>query len=132
MPLEGITTFTILRWDEDAYSEVDGAGKLTLASIDKSYEGDLTGTGALDYLMNYNNDGTTDFVGYERIVGKVGGRAGSFVLKHEGADDGKVARGTCTVMPGSGTGELSGLAGGASYALGRTEGLSMTFSFDLP
>ncbi len=132
MSLEGITTFEILRWDEEAYSEVEGAGKLTLASIDKTYEGDLTGTGALNYLMNYNTDGTTNFLGYERVAGKVGGREGSFVLKHEGVDDGKVVRGNCVVMPDSGTGELSGLQGGASYALGRMEGFSMTFSFDLP
>ncbi len=132
MPLKGITTFKILRWDEASYSEVDGAGKLTLATVDKTYEGDLTGTGALNYLMNYNTDGTADFVGFERIVGQVGGREGSFVLKHEGMDDGKVAHGNCRVMPGSGTGELAGLEGGANYAVGRSENFSMSFSFDLP
>ncbi len=132
MPLEGITTFEILRWDEASYSETEGAGKLTLASVDKSYDGDLIGTGALNYLMNYNANGTTDFVGYERVIGAVGGRTGSFVLKHEGVDDGKVVSATCVVMPGSGTGELAGLEGGASYALGRMEGFTMTFSFDLP
>ncbi len=132
MPLEGITTFKILRWDETPYSEVEGAGKLTTASIDKSFEGDLVGTGALNYLMNYQTDDITNFVGYERIVGKVGGRSGSFVLKHEGIDDGKVVRGTCVVVTGSATGELTGLEGGASYALGRSDEFTMTFSFDFP
>ena len=132
MNIQANTRFKITRWDEIPFSEVEGAGKLTKASITKAFEGDVSGESTLEYLMSYNRDGSASFVGYERIKGRVGERSGSFVLKHEGTYDGSEARSTYTVVANSGTGELSGIQGGGHSRVGHAEEHSMTFEFDLP
>jgi uncharacterized protein DUF3224 len=66
--------------------------------------------------MCYRADGTADYVGLERIVGRLGGRAGSFVLRSTGAYDGSEARATFSVVHGSATGELTGLEGEGHFA----------------
>jgi hypothetical protein len=61
--------------------------------------------------MCYRPDGTADWVGLQRIVGRVGDRSGSFVLTTLGTFDGSRAAGDWSVVPGSGTEELEGLRG---------------------
>jgi hypothetical protein len=46
-----------------------------------------------------------------RVTGILDGRAGSFVLRGEGAFDGTTASGRMTVVADSGTGGLSGITG---------------------
>ena len=45
------------------------------------------------------------------VTGILGGRAGTFVLQGQGTYDGTTARGESFVVPGSGTGELTGITG---------------------
>jgi hypothetical protein len=132
MKKQASTRFKITGWDEKAFSEIAGAGKLTKASITKTFAGDVSGAGVLEYLMCYNADGTAGFVGYERITGNVFGRAGSFVLKHEGTFDGSQAHSTYTVVPNSGTGALAGIQGGGKSSVGQEDEHPMTLDLDLP
>ena len=97
-------TFQVKSWEENPFNEMEGGPKLTRASIKKSFSGDIEGEGTLEYLMMYRTDGTASFTGLERIVGSVGGRAGSFVLEHRGTFAGDTAKATWSVVPGSGTG----------------------------
>src|ERR1700738_5040456 len=83
--------------------------KLTRASVIKSYQGDITGEGKVEYLMVYRDDGSASFVGLEREVGSVGGRSGSFVFQHSGAFKDGVATVTIIVVAGSETNDLHGL-----------------------
>jgi len=65
----------------------------------------------------------------ERVVGRVGGRSGSFVLQHSGAFENGAAKGTLSVVPGSGTGDLRDLRGEGGYV--AQEGQSKTpFTLD--
>lgn len=96
----------------------------------KSFKGDIEGEGTLEYLMMYCIDGSASFVGLERIVGHLGGRAASFVLQHSGTFAGGVAKATYFVVPGSGTGELSGLRGEGSFASGHAQEYPMTLDYD--
>jgi hypothetical protein len=59
--------------------------------------------------------------GYERIVGTLGGRSGSFVLRLAGGFEDGAARTTWTVEEGTGTGELAGLRGQGGYVARQGE-----------
>jgi hypothetical protein len=69
--------------------------------------------------MIYRPDGTAAFVGLERIVGSIAGKAGTFVLQRTGVFENGVAKETYFVVAGSGTGELQGLRGEGTTAVGH-------------
>ena len=123
------TTFTIKSWDEKPYNEIEGSPKLTRASVTKSYQGDIEGEGKVEYLMVYRSAGSASFIGLERVVGSVGGRSGSFVLEHRGTFEGGVAKVTLSVVPGSGTGDLSTIKGEGGFAVGHQPPYAMTLDF---
>jgi hypothetical protein len=112
-------TFTVKAWDEKPIAEMDGGGKLTRASVAGVYTGDIEGEGKSEVINCYRADGTAVFVGIERIVGRVGGRTGSFVLQTSGAFDGEEAKATLSVLSGSSTGDLAGLEGEGRFAASR-------------
>jgi hypothetical protein len=123
--------FTIKSWDEKPYNEASGLPKLTRASVTKTFTGDLEGDSQVEYLMAYRADGTASFVGLERVVGRLGGRSGSFVLQRTGSFDGSLAKESYAVVPGSGTGELATLRGEGSSAAGHAKENPMTLEYDL-
>ena len=123
-------TFQVKSWEENPFNEMEGGPKLTRASITKSFSGDIEGEASLEYLMMYRADGTASFTGLERIVGSVGGRAGSFVLEHRGTFAEGTAKATWSVVPGSGTGELNGLRGEGGFEAAHAERYPVTFEYD--
>lgn len=124
--------FQIKSWDEKPYSEGQDLPKLTRAAVTKMFSGDISGEGHVEYLMMYRSDGSATFVGLERIVGHVAGKAGSFVLQRTGVFEGGAAKESYVVVPGSGTGELRGLRGEGTSAVGHgTEHpLTLNYEFD--
>jgi hypothetical protein len=104
-------SFKVTSWDENTYEELDGGGKLTLASVEYTLSGDIEGNGTVRWLMAYRPDGTAHYTGLQRVTGSIGGHDGSFVVETTGDFDGKVADGTWTIVAGSGTGALSGISG---------------------
>jgi Protein of unknown function (DUF3224) len=111
--------FTIKSWDEKPYSEGPGLPRLTRASVAKIYTGDIEGEGQVDYLMMYRDDGSAAFVGIERVVGRLLGKSGTFVLQRVGVFESGLAKESYSVLPDSATGELSGLRGEGSSAVGH-------------
>jgi uncharacterized protein DUF3224 len=111
--------FAIKSWDEKPYSEGQDQPKLTRASVTKSFTGDLEGESHVEYLMMYRSDGTAAFVGLERVVGRLGGKSGSFVLQRTGVFESGEAKESYSVVSGSGTGELQGLRGEGNSAVGH-------------
>jgi hypothetical protein len=122
--------FRVKSWDKKPFSEIEDAPKLTRASVTKSCEGDIEGEGTLEYLMVYGDDGTGSFIGVERVVGRVGGRSGSLVLKHTGTFDGAIAKATWVVLPGSATGDLRGMRGEGGFASAHAEEYQMTLEYE--
>jgi hypothetical protein len=123
--------FAIKSWDEKPYSEGPDQPKLTRASVTKTFTGDLAGDGHVEYLMAYAGDGSATFVGLERIVGQLAGKAGSFVLQRTGVFDGGVAKEHYAVVPGSGTGALKGLRGEGTSAVGHGMEHPFTITWEL-
>lgn len=120
--------FAIQSWDEQPWSEGQDPPKLTRATVTRTYTGDVTGEGRVEYLMIYREDGSAAFVGLERVDGRVAGRSGSFVLQRTGVFEGGQAKEAYSVVPGSGTGELAGLVGEGSSAVGH--GMEHPFALD--
>jgi hypothetical protein len=118
MATSATATFQIEGWDEDDIMQTDDGARVTRAKVSRSFEGDIEGTGTVEWLMGYDEDGSATFVGIERIVGSIGGRTGTVVLRHVGAFDGQVAKADLLVVPGSGTGELRGVRGEGSFEAG--------------
>ena len=123
--------FSIKSLNEQPYSEGPDLPKLTRASVAKAYSGDIEGEGQAEYLMMYRGDGSATFIGLERVVGRVDGRAGTFVLQRTGVFEGGLAKESYTVIPGSGTGELAGLRGDGSTALGHGTEYPFALDYDL-
>ena len=111
--------FAINSWDEKPYSQDPDQPRLTRASVARTFTGDIEGQGQVEYLMMYRGDGSASFVGLERFVGRLAGKAGTFVLRRTGAFEGGQARESYSVIPGSGTGELRGLRGDGTSDVGH-------------
>ena len=123
--------FAIKSWDEKPYGEGQDLPKLTRAGVAKTYEGDITGEGHVEYLMMYRSDGSATFVGLERIVGRLAGKAGSFVLQRTGVFEDGQAKESYSVVPGSATGELRGLQGTGRSAVGHGMEHPFTLEYEL-
>ncbi len=127
MGTQASATFQITNWDEKPVHEMVGGPKLSRASVTKVFRGELEGDGTVEYLMVYRGDGTAAFLGVERVVGRLGGKPGSFVLEHEGTFENGKAKATCRVVKGTGTGELSGIRGEGSF---EAEGKEAPFAME--
>ncbi len=123
--------FAIKNWDEKPYSEGQDLPRLTRASVTKTLTGDIEGEGQTEYLMMYRSDGSATFVGLERVVGRIGDRTGAFVLQRIGVFENGQAKESYSVVPGSATGELRGLRGDGSSAVGHGTEHPFTLNYDL-
>ncbi len=123
--------FRITGWDEEPFDESGDGSKLTRAHIQRSFHGDLSGAGNLMYVMSYLESGIATFTGFERVVGTLGGRTGSFVLQHTGSYDGGQAVADYEVVPGSAAGELAGLSGTGAFSAGSAAEHDMTLEYEL-
>jgi hypothetical protein len=91
--------FAIKTWDERPYGEGPDQPRLTRASVTKTYTGDIEGEGQVEYLMMYRSDGSATFVGLERVVGRMSGKIGSFVLQRTGIFESGQAKESYSVNP---------------------------------
>ena len=93
------------------------------------YHGGLDGEGRVEQLAVYRPDGSAVFTALERFRGRLGERAGSFVLRHEGTFvEGKVTS-TWVVVPDSSTGDLAGLRGKIRFEHGHAERYPIVFNY---
>jgi hypothetical protein len=122
--------FAIKSWDEKPCDESQNLPRLTRARVTKTYTGDIAGEGQVEYLMMYRSDGSAAFVGLEQVVGRLGGKTGSFVLQRTGVFEGGQAKESYFVIPDSATGDLRGLAGDGSSAVGHGMEYPFTLSYE--
>jgi hypothetical protein len=102
-----------------------GLGRLT---IDKQFHGALTATSAGEMLSAMTGvEGSAAYVALERVSGTLGGRRGAFVLQHTGVMTRGVGQLTVAVVPDSGSGALTGLAGQLTI---RIEGGAHYYEFE--
>jgi hypothetical protein len=81
-------------------------------SLDKTFHGDIEGTSVGEMLaVRTGVSGSAGYVALERVTGTLAGRKGTFALQHWGLMDKGAPDLKITVVPDSGTGELTGLTG---------------------
>jgi hypothetical protein len=80
--------------------------------LDKQFHGELEATSKGQMLAAMSSvKGSGGYVAMERVTGTLKGRSGSFVLQHLGIMTQGVPQMKVTVVPDSGTGQLTGLSG---------------------
>jgi hypothetical protein len=83
--------------------------------ISETFTGDIDGESPVRALEVLHDDKSACLVSVQRFRGKLGGRQGTFVLQgSEIVENGKI-KATWFVVPGSGTGDLSGLRGEGGF-----------------
>jgi hypothetical protein len=81
----------------------------------ETFSGDIEGESPVRALQVLRDDKSASLVSVQRFRGKLGGRHGTFVLQgSEIVENGKI-KATWFVVPGSGTGDLSGLRGEGGF-----------------
>lgn len=129
--VEAESTFQLESWDEEPIEVYEGGRKITKASVRKTFSGDIQGSGSLEYLMVYTDERSANFVGMERVEGRLHQHSGSFVLQHIGTFERGEAKAALTVVPGSGTGDLVGLSGEGSFALRHAQEYAFQLTYEL-
>ena len=126
-------TFAMKTWDEKPWGEVDGARKITHTFTTNTYTGEIEGESSAHYITTYVSDEEADYVGYEQIVGKIGGREGSIVLECAGQWRDNVASTVWKVVDGAGTGDLAGLTGNGGYVAKHGDtAYAVTLEYTIP
>ena len=87
----------------------DAIGRLLL---DKQFHGDLEAK-SIGTMLGARSAvaGSAGYVAIEKVTGTLDGRAGSFLLQHYGLMTRGAMEQTVTIIPDSGTDELSGISG---------------------
>src|SRR5262245_58341951 len=102
-------------WDQSTYDEPAEGSALGRATVRKTFRGAVEGTSVAE-LLTAGDERGRGYVASERFTGTIDGRKGTVVVQHGGLDDGRTPFTYGHIVPGSGTGELAGLAGEVTYA----------------
>ncbi|HET6708013.1 DUF3224 domain-containing protein [Amycolatopsis sp.] len=117
-------SFTVDKWEPQATDEFAGT-ELARVMIAKTFTGAVEGTSNVE-LLTANNATSRAYVGFERLEVAVDGRKGGFVLHHTADEESGM---TVTILPGSGTGELTGITGKADIEIdGDDHRLTLTYT----
>jgi Protein of unknown function (DUF3224) len=101
--------------------------------LDKQYHGDLEAEGKGQMLSagtNVKNSGA--YVAIERVTGRLKGRTGSFTLQHSGTMTQNDRSLTISVVPDSGTEQLTGIAGSMKIIIAPDGKHTYDFDYELP
>jgi hypothetical protein len=83
--------------------------------LSERFTGDIDGESPVRALQVLRSDKSASLVSMQRFHGRLGGRQGTFVLQgSEIVENGKIEA-TWFVVPGSGTGDLTGLRGEGGF-----------------
>jgi hypothetical protein len=92
----------------------DKSADATLArmTIEKQFHGDLEGSSKGQMLTAGTSvKNSAGYVAIEKVTGTLHGRTGSFILQHNATMNRGTPQLSLTVVPDSGTGQLTGIAG---------------------
>jgi len=112
MPSHAAGTFEIKLLPQPL-SNAEAGPLMGRLSINKTFTGDLQATSQGEMLSAGTAvKGSAGYVAMECVTGTLQGRSGSFVLQHSGSP-----QLTVSVVPDSGTGELTGISGTLSIQI---------------
>jgi hypothetical protein len=108
--------FEVVGWDDTLYFESDepNGTKLARVTVRKTFTGALTGTSVTEVLTAGGGTGR-GYVASELFEGSIDGRTGTVVFQHGGVGDESASEAFGAIVPGTGSGELTGLRGSVVY-----------------
>ncbi|GAA1416468.1 hypothetical protein GCM10009601_08490 [Streptomyces thermospinosisporus] len=115
-------TFTVQSFvpaDVKADPAVTTALPVTVATMEKRFEGEIAGRAATVFTSAYDQEaGVGTYVAMESFEGSVGGRSGAFNFVHSASTSGSDRSAEfLRIVPASGTGELAGITGTGGIAV---------------
>jgi hypothetical protein len=135
MTQRAISTFDVTGWDPTPYDQGVPGPHLARVKVRKSFRGDLVGESTADLMTCVgdpgNPSGGAGYIAAERVIGRLAGRTGTFVLHHWGISGGATQTTAGHVVPGSATGELAGLTGRVEITVDPEAGHVLTLDYEL-
>jgi hypothetical protein len=107
----------------------DGVSRMLL---DKHYHGDLEATSKGQMLAAGSAKSSGVYVAVETVTGTLQGKTGSFALHHTGIMTGGKPALSISIVPGSGAGQLAGIAGTMNIIIAPDGKHSYEFDYTLP
>jgi hypothetical protein len=105
---------TVQSSEADPYDQTASPALMEIR-LSETFSGDIDGESPVRALQVLRDDKSASLVSVQRFRGKLGGRQGTFVLQgSEIVENGKI-KATWFIVPGSGTGDLSGLRGEGGF-----------------
>jgi Protein of unknown function (DUF3224) len=105
---------TVQSSEADPYDQTASPALMEIR-LSETFSGDIDGKSPVRALKILRDDKSASLVSVQRFRGKLGGREGTFVLQgSEIVENGKI-KATWFIVPGSGTGDLSGLRGEGGF-----------------
>ncbi len=119
---------TVQSSEAKAYDQTASPSLMEI-QIRETFSGDIDGESTVRALQVQRRDHSATMVSLQRVRGKLGGREGTFVLQGEETVENGNIKATWFVVPGSGTGKLSGLRGEGGFAGGFGKGSDGTLDY---
>lgn len=131
-------TYSVKKWEESTYQQISPTMKLTRASVEYEFSGEIQGKASVEYLMFYSYSDPKDqhksaasYVGQMRFDGALKGRSGTFVMEDNGKFEGGAASSAIRIAGDSGTGGLEGISGKGMYRATK-DGCLFELEYTLP
>jgi hypothetical protein len=117
MPSHATGTFEV-KLAPQPLANADAGPLMGRLTINKTFHGDLQATSQGEMLSAGTAiKGSAGYVAMECVTGTLHGKSGSFALQHSGTMNRGAPQLTVSVVPDSGTGELTGLTGTLSIQI---------------
>lgn len=126
MTVKGSFDVKVLPQELTFAADLQGMGRM---SIDKQFRGELDATSKGEMISAMTaTKGSAGYVAIEQVTGTLQGKKGTFMLQHSAFMNRGVPSLTITVIPDSGTDELTGLQGTMGIEIvGKAHFYSFTF-----
>ncbi|WP_432118611.1 DUF3224 domain-containing protein [Streptomyces sp. bgisy032] len=137
MPGTRATTghFTFADWQERVIGpDEEAVPRLAHAGVRNTFSGGIEAAGTTcEYSIVYVTAKTGSFSGMELLTGRLDGREGSFAVEERGRfDEDGTVHCSFEVVPGSGSGELTGLKGQGAFTARHGEpAVTYRFTYEL-
>jgi hypothetical protein len=118
-------------------TDFEKANDISRFTSDKTWHGDFEGVSHVEMMTGSTaSTGSMAYVAIERMTGKLNGRQGSFTFAHRASmmkgDAPSAGELSVTVIPNSGTRELTGLAGLLMIQIDAQGKHTWSFDYSLP
>jgi hypothetical protein len=113
-PTHAVAKVTVQSSQSHPYDQTASPALLVIR-LTETFAGDIDGTSPVQALEARHGDRSASLISMQRFTGRLNGREGTFVLQGQEIVEGGMVKGEWFVVPGSGTGDLSGLHGKGGF-----------------